>query len=117
MRAYFHSLLDPILSPTRAYEVEHRPGLAMQFASSPDVLLLHVFANTGNISKKFLVQESFLPVRNVRVRLRLPEGRRATSAVLLWSGVSLAPKVANGWVEVTVPQVHPYEVVRVDLAS
>jgi hypothetical protein len=103
LRKYFQSLLDPILGMTRTYEVEYRPGLSCQFASSSDVLLLHVFANTGNIWKKLLVQESFLPIANVRARLRLPPGRTAKSASLLWSGAAPAWKARNGWVELSIP--------------
>jgi len=117
LRKYFQSLLDPILSMTRTYEVEFRPGLSCQFASSSDVLLLHLFANTGNIWKKLLVQESFLPITNVRARLRLPQNRTAKSASLLWSEAAPSWSVRNGWVELSIPQVHPYEVVRVDLRS
>ncbi len=117
LRTYFHSLLDPFLRVGRTYEIEYRPGLSSQFASSPDVLLLHLFANTGNIWKKLLVQESFLPIKNVRARLRLPQGRTAKLASLLWSGAAPSWKGANGWVELNIPQVHPYELVRVDLHS
>jgi hypothetical protein len=88
-----------------------------QFASSPDTLLLHLLANTGNIWKKLLVQEEFLPVKNVRVRLRLPQGRTAKSVALMWSGAAPAWSVRDGWVELTVPQVQVYEVIRVDLGS
>ena len=116
LRAYFHSLLDPILASTRTYELEFRPGLLPQFASSRDTLVLHLLANTGNIWKKLLVQEEFLPVKNVRVRLRLPQGRSAKSAALMRSGIELSWTVRDGWVELTVPQVQVYEVIRVDLA-
>jgi hypothetical protein len=78
-------------------------------------LLLHLLANAGNIWKKLLVQEEFLPVKNVRVRLRLPPGRTAKSVALMWSGAALSWSVRDGWVELTVPQVQVYEVVRVDL--
>jgi len=117
LRAYFHSLLDPILAPSRTYELEFRPGLMPQFVSSPDTLLLHLLANTGNIWKKLLVQEEFLPVKNVRVRLRVPQGRSAKSVALMWSGVAPSWSVRDGWVELTVPQVQVYEVIRVDLGS
>jgi hypothetical protein len=80
-------------------------------------LLLHLLANTGNIWKKLLVQEEFLPVKNVRVRLRLPQGRTAKSVALMWSGVAPSWSVRDGWVELTVPQVQVYEVIRVDLGS
>jgi hypothetical protein len=117
LRAHFHALLDPILGAARTYDVDYRPGLSTQLVSSPDVLLLHMFANTGNICKKLLVQESYLPVASVRARLRIPQGRTVKSVSLLWSGAIPASKVTNGWVEVTIPQVHPYELVRVDLRS
>ncbi|MGH9328378.1 MAG: beta-galactosidase trimerization domain-containing protein [Terriglobia bacterium] len=115
LRAYFHSLLDPILSPSRTHEVEFRPGLMAQFVSSQDTLLLHLLANTGNIWKKLLVQEEFLPIKNVRARLRLPQGRTAKSVSLLWSGQSASWGVKEGWVELTVPHIQTYELVRVDL--
>ena len=116
LREYFRSLLDPILASTRTHEVEFRPGLMSQFASSQDTLVLHLLANTGNIWKKLLVQEEFLPVKDVRVRLRLPQGRSANSVALMWSGAKPAWRVRDGWVELTVPQVTMYEVIRVDLA-
>jgi hypothetical protein len=116
LRAYFHTLLDPILVSTRSYELEFRPGLMPHFASSQDTLLLHLLANTGNIWKKLLVQEEFLPVMKVPVRLRLPQGRTAKSVALMWSGVRPSWSVRDGWVELTVPQVYVYEVIRVDLA-
>jgi hypothetical protein len=115
LRAYFHTLLDPILASSRTYELEFRPGLMPQFASSPDTLLLHLLANTGNIWKKLLVQEEFLAVMKVRVRLRLPQGRSAKSVALMWSGAKPEWGVRDGWVELTVPQVQVYEVIRVDL--
>jgi hypothetical protein len=117
LRVFFRSLLDPILAATRPYEAEFRPGLMSEFASSQDTLLLHLLANTGNIWKKLLVQEEFLPVENVRVRLRLPQGRSAKSVALMWSGARPSWSVREGWVELTVPQVQIYEVVRVDLGA
>jgi len=115
LRGYFHSLLDPILASTRTYELEFRPGLMAEFVSSQDTLLLHLVANTGNIWKKLLVQEEFLPVENVRVRLRLPQGRSAKSVSLMRSGAAPSWGVREGWVELAVPQVQIYEVVRVGL--
>ena len=116
LRAYFRSQLDPILASTRSYELEFRPGLMPQFASSQSTMLLHLLADTGNIWKKPLVQEEFLPVKNVRVRLRLPQGRSAKSVALMWSETKPDWSVRDGWVELTVPKVQVYEVIRVDLA-
>ena len=116
LRAYFRRLLDPILNPSRSYEVDFKPGLLHQFALSENILLLHLLANTGDIWKKLLVQEHFLPVKNVQVRVRLPENRRVKSVTLMWSGKQAAWRVESGWVKLTVPEVEVYEVIRVDLA-
>ena len=86
-----------------------------EFVAAENTLLLHLLANTGSIWKKVPVEEEFLPVENVRVRLRLPEGRTAKSVALIWSGSSAPWRVLNGWVELTVPQVRIYEAIRVDL--
>ncbi|HTA79675.1 MAG TPA: alpha-amylase family protein [Terracidiphilus sp.] len=113
---YFHTLLDPILSSSRPYEVDFRQGLMPEFAASRDTLLLHLMADTGNIWKKRLVEETFLPVENVRVRIRIPERRQVRSIRLMWSNAEAQWTAKDGWVGLTVPRVHIYEVVRVDLA-
>ena len=117
IRDYFHSLLDPILGPSRTYQVDYRAGLSTQLAVSKNALVLHLLANTGSISKKFLVQEEFLPLTDVRVRLRLPRGQTAHSVALLWSQSSPPWNQKDGWVELMVPVVHPYEVVHVKLGG
>jgi hypothetical protein len=113
---YFHALLDPILSASRPYEVDFRQGLMAEFATSRDILLLHLLADTGNIWKKRLVEETFLSVENVHVRVRIPEGRRVRSVELMWSKGAVQWVVKDGWVGLTVPRVRIYEAVRVDLA-
>ena len=115
LRAYFHSLIDPILGASRTYEVEFRPGLMPEYASSENVLLLHLLANTGSSGKETLAAKEYLPVKNVRVRLRLPQGRTAKSVDLMWSGTGVPWSAQDGWVELTVPQVLIYEGIRVNL--
>lgn len=117
VRTFFHSLIDPILAPSRPYEVDFRQGLMPEFAASDNALVLHLMANTGNIWKKMLVQETFLPVENVRVRMRVPGNRQVRSVTLLWSGTTVPWRVRDGWVELTVPRVRVYEAVRVGLAE
>lgn len=116
VRGYVQSLLDSILTPWRSYQVDFQPGLMTQFAASRDVLLLHLMADTGNIWNQPQVQELFLPLKDVRARLRVPPGRSAKSVTLLWSGKPCRWSLRNGWVELTVPQVNIYEVIRVDLS-
>jgi hypothetical protein len=86
-----------------------------EFAASEDTMVLHLMADTGNIWKKMLVEETFLPVENVRVRMRIPVRRRAESVSLMWSKTRVPWAVKDGWVELVVPRVRIYEVVRVDL--
>jgi hypothetical protein len=114
--SYFQTLLDPILSSSRSYEVDFRQGLMAEFAASQDSLLLHLMADTGNVWKKRLVEETFLPVENVRARIRIPEGRKVSSVTLMWSKTDVPWTVKDGWADLTVPRVRIYEVVRVDLA-
>ena len=81
-----------------------------------DRLVLHLLANTGNKSKKLRTREEFLPIPDVKVRLRLPAGRRARSVTLLRSRRRPAWHERAGWVELTVPQVLIHEAVHLELA-
>jgi len=84
--------------------------------ASQDTLLLHLLADTGNKTKKLRIREEFLPVENVKVRVRVPEGRKVASVSLLRAGAGPPARAAGGWIEVTVPRVLIHEAVRVDLA-
>ena len=116
LRTYFAGLLDPILENSRTYEVEFRQGLMPQFAMSQNTLLLHMLANTGNISKKLLVREQFLPVTDVKVRVRVPQGRQVKSVSLLRAGQNPKWVLRQDWVELTVPRVLIHEAVQVELS-
>jgi hypothetical protein len=110
------SLLEPLIGELRTYEVDRRSGLMPHFATSPDRLVLHLLANTGNKSKKLRMREEFLPIPEVKVRLRLPAGRRPRSVTLLRSGQRPAWHERAGWVEATVPRVFIHEAVLLELA-
>ena len=116
VRRYMQSLFDSVLAPWRTYQVDFRPGLMTEFATSSDSLLLHLMADDGNIWNLPQVQQGFLPLKDVRVRIRLPRGQSAKSVTLLWSGKPSRWRLRNGWVELHVPQVDIYEAVRVDLS-
>jgi len=84
---------------------------------SSDVILLHLLANTGNKNKHLRIREEFLPVTNVKVRIRIPEGRTVRQVSLLRAGDVFSPLPAhNGWLDVTVPRVFIHEAVKVQLA-
>ena len=54
-----------------------------QLMASRDTILLHLIADTGNKTKKLRIREEFLPVLNVKVRVRVPDGRVGAQRVSL----------------------------------
>jgi hypothetical protein len=86
-----------------------------QLMASRDTILLHLVADTGNKTKKLRMREEFLPVDDVKVRVRVPDGRSVRGVSLMRAGTKLAPTARAGWIEVTVPRVLVHEAVRVDL--
>ena len=83
--------------------------------ASSDVLVLHLLADTGNKTKHLKIREEFLPVENVKVRIRIPEGKTVRNVSLLRSGQTLSVEPRAGWIDVTVPQVFIHEAVKVEL--
>jgi hypothetical protein len=112
VRNYIGSLLEPLVGGLRAYRVDPRPGLMPHFTVAGDSLLLHLLANTGNKSKKLRMREEYLPIPDVRVRIRVPQGRQVTSARLVRAQRPLPLTVTNGWFDATIPQVHIHELVE-----
>ena len=115
LREFLATLIDPILAPHRTYEVERPSGVTPHLTATRDTILLHLLADTGNKTKKLRIREEFLPVENVKVRIRIPEGRPVKSVSLLRAGAPLPSRVANGWLDVTVPRVFIHEAVRVEV--
>ena len=81
LRTYLGSLIDPLLATHKTYEVEHRSGLMPQLMVSGDTIMLHLIADTGNKTKKLRIREEFLPVVDVKVRMRVPDGRDGAPGV------------------------------------
>jgi hypothetical protein len=116
VRDYVGSLLEPLVGQLRAYRVDPRPGLMPHFTVAGDRLLLHLLANTGNKTKKLRMREEYLPIPEVRVRIRVPEGRSAASARLVRARRALEPVARDGWFETTVPEVRIHELLDLRLA-
>jgi hypothetical protein len=116
LRTFFSELISPWLAARRSYEIEYQPGVTPHFMASADTLLVHLLADTGDKVKHLRAREEFLPVADVRLRIRVPQGRRVRAASLMRAGRTLPVTAREGWLEVTVPRVLIYEVVRADLA-
>ena len=116
LRGLFDSLLSPWLAAQRSYEIERRPGLLPHFMASPDTLLLHLLADTGNKSKHLRDREEFVALNDLRVRIRVPQGRSVRGVSLLRAGTPVAAAPVNGWLALTIPRVFVHEAIKIDLA-
>ena len=116
LRDFLGSLFSPWLARGRSYEIEYQPGLTQHFMASANVALLHLLADTGTKNKHLRVREEFLPLTNVKLRIRLPRGRAVRSISLLRAGQTLPGAGTEGWLDVTVPRVWIHEAVKVELA-
>ncbi len=116
IRDYLGQLVSPWLDAGRSYSITYRSGVMAHYMASKDTILLHLLADTGNKNKHLRSREEFLPVNDVKVRIRIPQGRTAKSISLLRSGAVLTPAVRGGWAELTVPSVWIHEAVKVELA-
>ena len=116
LRTYLGSLIEPLMKDHRTYEIEWQSGVLPHLTFSRDTLLLHLLADTGNKFKKLRAREEFLPVENVKVKIRIPQGRTVKAVTLLRDGGPLRGVPAGGWLGATVPRVFIHEAVRVDLA-
>jgi len=115
LREYLATLIDPILDPLRTYSIDARSGVMPHLTATNGTILLHLLADTGNKTKKLRIREEFLPVENVNVRIRIPDGRKVKSVSLLRAGSVASRARTSGWIEVTVPKVLIHEAVKVDL--
>jgi hypothetical protein len=116
VRQYLATLIDPILAPHRTYEMEPRSGVLPHLMASKDTILLHLLADVGNKTKHLRIREEFEAVEDVKVRIRVPLGRRVQSVTLLRGKELFKVEQSASWIDVLVPRVHIHEVVRVTLA-
>jgi hypothetical protein len=116
VREFLATLIDPILNEHRTYALDYRAGVLPHLTATKDTILLHLLADTGNKTKKLRIREEFLPVENVNVRIRIPEGRTVKQVSLLRAGEPVTRARTQGWIEVTVPKVLIHDAVRIGLA-
>jgi len=113
LRTWFAKLFEPYLGAKRSYQIEYQPGLTPHLMASKNTIVLHLLADTGNKNKHLRPREGFLPVVDVKVRIKVPSQPKSVS--LLHSGDRIAVTQNSGWIELTVPRVLIHEAVRVDL--
>ena len=113
---------NPPFHPSFGYKTDRAVKIATELnadsmrAATKDTILLHLLADTGNKTKKLRIREEFIPVENIKARIRVPEGRKVKSVSLLRGGDLSTRARTPGWIEVTVPRVLSHDAVRVDLS-
>jgi len=115
IRDYLASLLDPLIGQFRQYDVPPRPGLMAHYTVSGNSLLLHLLGNTGNKWKKLRQREEYLPISDVKARVRIPSASKVKAVRLLRAGCASDYSVKDGWLEVSLPQVKIHELIQVEL--
>ncbi len=116
LRTFFDSLISGWLAPTRRYEMPFVSGVTPHFMASRDSLVVHLLADTGNKTKRLRIREEYLPVTDIELRIRIPQGRPVHSVVLLRAGKLLPDRPRDGWLAIVIPRVLIHEAVRVELA-
>lgn len=116
LREWFGGLLAPWLAARQTYQVPFTSGLMTHMMASNDTIVLHLLADTGDKNKHLRVREEYLPITGVRVRIRIPRGKRVKSASLLRSGQALSADSRGEWFDAAVPRVFIHEAVRVVFA-
>jgi hypothetical protein len=96
VRNFVATILEAKLARSRWYRVERHPGLTPHFTLSVDTLFLHLLADTGDKQKKLRTRESYLPIANLLVEVRLPEGRHPSHVSPLHAAKSIPYSVNDG---------------------
>jgi hypothetical protein len=116
LREYYDQFFQPLLRQHQTYRAPFRSGLLPHLTASSDTILLHLIADTGNKFKKLRAREEFVPLRDVRAAVRVPEGRTVKSVSLLRSGVRVETESKGGFIHAVIPEIFIHEALRVDLA-
>ena len=109
------SLSRPQAEVTAAFETE---AIHLALRKQPGRLLLHLVNYSGSQTRPIA---AVIPVKDVRVNLRLPEEAGTAGAVRevksLKSGTNLPFTVAEGQLTVTLGELREYEVVVVEFQT
>ena len=81
----------------------------------PDELVLHIANFTTDAASTMEFPEYVAPLRDLRVELRLDEGRAVTAVTVLQTGEKLRADMVGRYATFTVPEVREYAVIVVGL--
>ena len=99
-------------------QVEAHPALTATLMSKTGTLTLHLVNYAGpRHDRAHTVTEAFMPISDVPVAVRIPEGARVSRVRMWQAGQDLSYKMEDGWLKVAVPQIEEYEAVAIELAK
>jgi uncharacterized membrane protein len=99
-------------------QVEAHPTLTATLMAKPGILALHLVNYAGpRHDKAHTVTEAFLPISDVPVAVRIPEGAEIAGVRTWRAGQDLKYRIEDGWLKVAVPQIEEYEAVAISLAK
>ena len=113
VRNYLAGLLLPSLEAGRTYSVEFVPGVTPHYMASEKTIVLYLLVDIAGVVHHQKARETFVPVEDVKVRLRMPGKFKAVT--LMRTGAALAVKKDGQWIVATVPRLQIYDAIRVDL--
>lgn len=97
------------------YSLDAPSSLISNLTSKENFIVLHLTNWTGNKFEKPLMNEYYLaPVENIRLKIRIPEGRKVKNVSTLVKA-DFKKKISGQYVEVTLPRVESYQGILVEL--
>lgn len=98
------------------YEVHGAPGLIVNMNETGDAILIHIVNNNGDKTKFAPVRENYVPVFNIRVKIKTG-GRTVESVKLLYRDATPVYEEIPEAIEVLIPEIQHYECVCVSFRN
>jgi hypothetical protein len=114
---FIRSLVSKAASIREPYEIEAPAALIANLTRKGNTMILHLTNWTGNKLERPGANEYYLaPVENVRIRIRVPEGKSVRSVGVLVPS-KIRRRQSGSALEVTLPLVEAYQGIRIELAE
>jgi len=109
IRRLFNNVVRWLAGERIPYCIKAKPGVVANLMESSDGLLLHLLNNNGTKNKRTHCREDYVPVFDISVEVRVPEGRSVKKIEFLNSGERPDYSVENGWLKFEIETLELYE--------
>jgi len=108
------TLISVVSTQPQPFHLEGPDGLIANMTVKGDTRVIHLANWTGNKFERRWVSEYYVaPVSNVRLRIRIPNGREVIGVEPLVGGSPVEIDVDGDWLEVLIPRVDAYQAIAV----